>query len=51
VPYDITAGALIPQLRAYAQPVRFVPIQGGTHDSAVTASVGLVDDWIAARFQ
>ena len=50
VPYDITAGALIPQLRAYPPAVRFVPIQGATHDSAVTLSVGLVDTWIAARF-
>jgi alpha-beta hydrolase superfamily lysophospholipase len=50
VPYDITADALIPQLRAYPQPVQFVPIQGATHDSAVTLSVGLVDNWIAARF-
>lgn len=51
VPYAITAGPLLGQLRAYSPPVRFVPIQGATHDSAVTDSVVLVDDWIAARFQ
>lgn len=50
VPYDITAGPLLTQLRAYAQPVRFVALRDQTHDGAVFASVNLVADWIAARF-
>ncbi|MET8153329.1 lipase family protein [Actinoplanes sp. NPDC049668] len=50
VPYDITAGPLLNQLRAYDQPVRFVPLEGETHDGAVFASTTLVADWIATRF-
>jgi alpha-beta hydrolase superfamily lysophospholipase len=50
VPYDITAGALLPELTAYSQPVQFVPVEGATHDGAVVATTGLVADWIAARF-
>ncbi|AEV83744.1 lipase [Actinoplanes sp. SE50] len=50
VPYDITAGMLIPQLQAYSQPVQFVPIQDATHDTAVIQSADLVADWITARF-
>jgi pimeloyl-ACP methyl ester carboxylesterase len=50
VPYDITAGALLPELQAYSQPVQFVPVEGATHDGAVIATTGLVADWIAARF-
>jgi len=50
VPYDITAQALLPELQQYSQPVQFVPVQGADHDGAVTATTGLVADWIAARF-
>ncbi|GIE86869.1 alpha/beta fold hydrolase [Actinoplanes regularis] len=50
VPYDITAGLLIPQLEAYSQPVQFEPIEGATHDTAVIESAELVADWIAAHF-
>jgi pimeloyl-ACP methyl ester carboxylesterase len=50
VPYDITAGALLPELQAYSQPVQFVPVQGADHDGAVTATTSLVANWIAARF-
>jgi hypothetical protein len=50
VPYDITAGPLLSRLRAYPQPVRFVPLRNETHDGAVFASVKLVADWIATRF-
>jgi pimeloyl-ACP methyl ester carboxylesterase len=50
VPYDITAGLLIPQLQAYSQPVEFVSIDGATHDTSVILSADLVADWIAARF-
>jgi fermentation-respiration switch protein FrsA (DUF1100 family) len=51
VPYDITAGALVPELQAYkAQTVRFVVLQGATHDGAVFQSVDTVADWIAQRF-
>ncbi|GIF03792.1 alpha/beta fold hydrolase [Actinoplanes siamensis] len=50
VPYDITAGLLIPQLQAYSQPVQFEVIDGATHDSSVTLSADPVADWVAARF-
>jgi pimeloyl-ACP methyl ester carboxylesterase len=50
VPYDITAGALLPELQAYSQPVQFVPVEGASHDGAVFATTSLVADWIAARF-
>jgi dipeptidyl aminopeptidase/acylaminoacyl peptidase len=51
VPYDITAGALVPELEAYkTQTVRFVVLQGATHDGAVFQSVVTVADWIAQRF-
>jgi len=50
VPYAITAGPLLDELHAYSQPVRFVPVEGATHDGAVFASVNLVADWIAGRF-
>jgi alpha-beta hydrolase superfamily lysophospholipase len=49
VPYTVTA-VLVRQLRAYAQPVRAVPIEGADHEEAVFASTVLVADWIAARF-
>jgi pimeloyl-ACP methyl ester carboxylesterase len=51
VPYDITAGLLVDQVRAYrTQPVEFVPVAGANHDSTVFATTGLVADWIATRF-
>ncbi|MEU7901628.1 lipase family protein [Actinoplanes sp. NPDC049118] len=50
VPYEVTAGPLLDQLRAYGQPVSFVPLEGETHDGAVFASTTLVADWIASRF-
>jgi pimeloyl-ACP methyl ester carboxylesterase len=50
VPYDITAGALIPELQAYNQPVQFVPVDGADHDASVFATVDVVANWIAARF-
>lgn len=50
VPYDLTAGALVPELDAYDQPMLFVPVEGANHDSAVTETTGLVADWIATRF-
>jgi pimeloyl-ACP methyl ester carboxylesterase len=50
VPYDITAEALLPELQQYSQPVQFVPVEGADHDGSVTATTGLVADWIAARF-
>jgi pimeloyl-ACP methyl ester carboxylesterase len=49
VPYDITAGLLLPQLQAYSQPVEFLPLEGATHDTAVIESADDVADWIAAR--
>jgi pimeloyl-ACP methyl ester carboxylesterase len=49
VPYDITV-VLVRQLRAYAQPVRPVPIEGADHEEAVFASTVLVADWITTRF-
>lgn len=50
VPYDITAGLLVPELGAYSQPVDFVTIDGAGHDQAVFDSTETVADWIAARF-
>jgi pimeloyl-ACP methyl ester carboxylesterase len=50
VPYDITAGLLIPQLQDYDQPVEFLAIDDATHDTAVTLSAGTVANWIAAHF-
>jgi pimeloyl-ACP methyl ester carboxylesterase len=50
VPYDITAGALLPELQAYSQPVQFVPVQGADHDGAVTATTALVANWIQSQF-
>ncbi|GIF15487.1 alpha/beta fold hydrolase [Actinoplanes teichomyceticus] len=50
VPYDVTAGVLVPQLQAYSQPVRFEAIQDATHDTSVIESADLVADWIATRF-
>jgi pimeloyl-ACP methyl ester carboxylesterase len=49
VPYDVTAGLLIPELQAYGQPVDFIPVDGATHDTAVIQTAGTVADWIAAR--
>jgi pimeloyl-ACP methyl ester carboxylesterase len=49
VPASITE-YLVEQLRAYAQPVTYVPVQGADHEQAVFASTTLVADWIAARF-
>jgi pimeloyl-ACP methyl ester carboxylesterase len=50
VPYDITAGALVPELQAYNQPVTFLPVAGASHDDAVFETVGTVANWIAGRF-
>ncbi|GGL00197.1 alpha/beta hydrolase family protein [Mangrovihabitans endophyticus] len=50
VPYGLTAGALLPELQAYDQPVEFVQVDGADHDGAVFATVDTVADWIAARF-
>jgi pimeloyl-ACP methyl ester carboxylesterase len=50
VPSDITEFALVPELAAYSQPVRFVKLEGATHDGSVFQSTGLVADWIAGRF-
>jgi pimeloyl-ACP methyl ester carboxylesterase len=50
VPYDITAGPLLRELSSYNAQVRFVPLEGATHDGAVFQSVTLVADWIAGRF-
>jgi fermentation-respiration switch protein FrsA (DUF1100 family) len=50
VPYDLTAGALLPELQQYAQPVTFVPIDGANHDEAVIRSADMVASWIATRF-
>jgi len=49
VPYDLTAGALLPQLQAYSQPVTFETVEGANHDGAVVQTTDLVADWIAAR--
>ncbi len=49
VPYDVTAGLLLPQLSAYRQPVEFVTVEGANHDGAVFQTVDQVADWIAAR--
>ena len=49
VPYDVTAGLLLPQLGAYPQPVEFVTVQGANHDGAVVQTAGRVADWITAR--
>jgi pimeloyl-ACP methyl ester carboxylesterase len=49
VPYDLTAGALLPQLQAYSQPVTFEAVEGANHDGAVFQTTDLVADWIAAR--
>jgi pimeloyl-ACP methyl ester carboxylesterase len=49
VPYEVTV-VLVRQLRAYAQPVRAVPIEGADHEQAVFASTVLVADWITTRF-
>jgi pimeloyl-ACP methyl ester carboxylesterase len=50
VPYDITAGPLLDELRAYNQPVDFLPVDGANHDGAVFATVDQVATWIAGRF-
>jgi pimeloyl-ACP methyl ester carboxylesterase len=50
VPYGFTAGPLLDELHAYAQPVTFVPVGGATHDGAVFATTDLVAGWIAGRF-
>jgi pimeloyl-ACP methyl ester carboxylesterase len=50
VPHFVTSEYLLPQLEPYAPTVEFVEVPGGTHDSAVTSTTGLVADWIAARF-
>jgi pimeloyl-ACP methyl ester carboxylesterase len=50
VPYQITAGALLPELQQYSQPVEFVPVQGADHDGSVTATTSLVANWIEAQF-
>jgi fermentation-respiration switch protein FrsA (DUF1100 family) len=49
VPYDITAGVLVPQLEAYNQPVDFLPVDGANHDDSVFETVDAVANWIAAR--
>jgi pimeloyl-ACP methyl ester carboxylesterase len=50
VPYDITAGALVPELQAYNQPVTFLPVAGASHDDAVIETADTVATWIAGRF-
>jgi alpha-beta hydrolase superfamily lysophospholipase len=51
VPYDITAGLLIPQLEEWdTQEIELITIQGGDHEDAVYASTVTVadqiDDWL-----
>jgi pimeloyl-ACP methyl ester carboxylesterase len=50
VPWQITAGPLMDELTAYAQPVQLVLLDGASHDDSVIQSTGLVADWIAGRF-
>ena len=50
VPYFLTHDYLLPQLAEYDQPVEFLEIENGTHDSAVIDSADYVADWIAAHF-
>ncbi|WP_328470358.1 lipase family protein [Actinoplanes sp. NBC_00393] len=52
VPFFLSEDYLVPQLKKdYPSiPVKFVPLEGATHDSAVIESADLVADWIAARF-
>ena len=50
VPAAVTANYLLPEL-GDSQQVRYVPIDGATHDSAVVDSAGLVADWIAGHFR
>jgi pimeloyl-ACP methyl ester carboxylesterase len=50
VPYDITAGPLLTQLKGHGQPVKFLPVAGANHDGAVFQTVDQVATWIAARF-
>ncbi|MEU8657941.1 alpha/beta fold hydrolase [Actinoplanes philippinensis] len=49
VPY-FTAPILRDQIAAYGVPVTLQTIDGAGHDQAVSQSVTLVADWIAARF-
>ena len=50
VPYDVTAGILLPQLQQSRQPVEFVEVAGANHDEAVFETTDQVANWIAARF-
>lgn len=49
VPYDVTVGYLLPQLRRYRQPVDFLEVPGANHDEAVFRTTDQVAAWIAAR--
>jgi pimeloyl-ACP methyl ester carboxylesterase len=50
VPFDITAGLLVPQLEQYSQPVDFVAVDGANHDGSVFQTTKQVGDWIADKF-
>jgi alpha-beta hydrolase superfamily lysophospholipase len=50
IPRDLTFYGLLPQLEAYAPPVTYTEVAGGTHDSAVISSATDVATWLAARF-
>jgi pimeloyl-ACP methyl ester carboxylesterase len=50
VPYDVTAGLLLPQLERPGQSVEFLEVAGANHDESVFWTTGQVATWIAARF-
>lgn len=50
VPYDVTAGMLLPELQAYSSSVELKVYDGADHEQAVFQSVSDVGKWIAARF-
>jgi hypothetical protein len=50
VPFFLPAGPLLDELNAFSQSVLFVPVEGGTHDTAVIESANLVADWTADQF-
>ena len=51
VPYDVTAGLLLPELQAYpSASVELRTYDGADHEGAVFQSVDDVGNWIAARF-
>jgi fermentation-respiration switch protein FrsA (DUF1100 family) len=47
VPFDVS---LVSELDASDQTMLFVPLEGATHESAVTETARLVADWISSRF-